>query len=127
MDLKSNHASPVLTDPAPINKSRLCLHSTLLPYSPPQAAFSPSLLLTIPRKKTGILDDVRSTSWLDAMKCSSPPPKKITKDVNNEYTLSDADVAYDAWMVFLALCLINSHTHTYELFSVCLFLSGISQ
>lgn len=99
MDLKSNHASPVLTDPAPINKSRLCLHSTLLPYSPPQAAFSPSLLLTIPRKKTGILDDVRSTSWLDAMKCSSPPPKKITKDVNNEYTLSDADVAYDAWMV----------------------------
>ncbi|PON89475.1 Trehalose-phosphatase [Trema orientale] len=99
MDLKSNHTAPVLTDPAPISKSRLGVHSSLFPYSPPGAAFSPGMLLTIPRKKTGVLDDVRSSSWLDAMKASSPPHRKITKDVNNEFATSDADVAYRTWMV----------------------------
>ncbi|XP_041007729.1 trehalose-phosphate phosphatase A-like [Juglans microcarpa x Juglans regia] len=99
MDLKSNHATPVLTDPAaPINKSRLGMHSSLLPYSPPLAVFPPGILLTIPRKKAGILDEFRSSIWLDAMKSSSPPPKKITKDVSNEYSSTDADVAYNAWM-----------------------------
>ncbi|XP_041002685.1 trehalose-phosphate phosphatase A [Juglans microcarpa x Juglans regia] len=95
MDLKSSHAAPVLTDPVSINKSRLGIHSSLLPYSPQRAAFSPGLLLIIPRKKTGILDDFRTSCWLDAMKSSSPPPKKLTKD---EYSSSDADVAYNAWM-----------------------------
>ncbi|PON56256.1 Trehalose-phosphatase [Parasponia andersonii] len=99
MDLKSNHTAPVLTDPAPLSKSRLGVHSSLFPYSPPGAAFSPGMLLTIPRKKTGVLDDVRSSSWLDAMKASSPPHRKITKDVNNEYATSDADVAHRTWMV----------------------------
>ena len=99
MDLKSNHTAPVLTDPPPINKSRLGLHSGLLTYPPSRAAYSPGILL-IPRKKTGILDDVRSSSWLDAMKSSSPPHKKITKDVNNEYALSDTDAAYNTWLVF---------------------------
>ncbi|GMY07789.1 trehalose-phosphate phosphatase A-like isoform X2 [Fagus crenata] len=98
MDLKSNHTAPVLTDPPPINKSRLGLHSSLLTYPPSRAAYSPGILL-IPRKKTGILDDVRSSSWLDAMKSSSPPHKKITKDVNNEYALSDTDAAYNTWLV----------------------------
>jgi trehalose 6-phosphate phosphatase len=103
MDLKPNHTSPVLTDPAPMNKSILGVHSSLLPYPSPRAAFPPSLFLTIPRKKTGILGDVRSSSWLDAMKSSSPPPRKITKGAGNEYASSDsdADVAYNAWMVFL--------------------------
>lgn len=99
MDLKSNHSAPVLTDSPPISKSRRGVHS--LPYSPAGAAFSPGLLLTIPRKKTGILDDVRSCSWLDAMKSSSPPHRKIAKDVNNEFATSDADVAYRTWMVLL--------------------------
>lgn len=101
MDLKSNHTAPVLTDPAPINKSRLGVHSSMLPYSRTAAtAYSAGLFLTIPRKKTGILDDVRSSSWLDAMKSSSPPHKIKTKDVNNDYALSDADVAYNTWLVF---------------------------
>lgn len=101
MDLKSNNAAPVLTDPAaPMNKSRLGMHSRLLPYSPPLTVFPPGFLLAIPRKKTGILDEFRSSIWLDAMKSSSPPPKKITKDVSNEYPSTDADVAYNAWMVF---------------------------
>ncbi|KAF3944385.1 hypothetical protein ACB098_12G085700 [Castanea mollissima] len=99
MDLKSNHTAPVLTDPAPINKSRLGV-SSMLPYSRTAAtAYSAGLFLTIPRKKTGILDDVRSSSWLDAMKSSSPPHKIKTKDVNNDYALSDADVAYNTWLV----------------------------
>ncbi|KAE8022385.1 hypothetical protein FH972_008187 [Carpinus fangiana] len=97
MDLKSNRTSPVLTDPAPMNMSTLGMHSTRLPYSSPRAPLCPGL--TIPWKKTGILDDFRSSCWLDAMKSSSPPPKKITKAVNNEYASYDADVAYNAWMV----------------------------
>lgn len=99
MDLKSNHTAPVLTDPVPLSKSRLRVHSTLFPYSPPGAAFSPELFLTVPRKKTGVLDDVRSSSWLDAMKASSPPHRKITKAFNNEFPSSDADFAYRAWML----------------------------
>lgn len=112
MDLKSNHTSPVLTDPAPMSNPILGGHSRLLPFSP--------LFLTIPRKKTGILDDVRTSGWLDAMKSSSPPPKKITKDVSNEYASSDADVAYNAWMVFLLPVVI------YLFFSFGSFLSRIS-
>lgn len=96
MDLKSSHTSPVLADPAPMTKSRLGVPSSLLPYS--SLRIPPSLLLTIPRKKTAVLDDVRLSNWLDSMKCSSPPPKKISKDVNNEYASSDLDVAYNAWM-----------------------------
>ncbi|KAF8412406.1 hypothetical protein HHK36_000370 [Tetracentron sinense] len=97
MDMKSNHGAPVLTDPAPINKSRLGIPSNLLPYSPTGAAFSPSLHLTIPRKKPGKLDDVRASGWLDAMKASSPPRKKLTKDFNFEVVSDDTDVAYRIW------------------------------
>ncbi|XP_062092165.1 trehalose-phosphate phosphatase A [Humulus lupulus] len=97
MDIKSNHTVPVLTDPAPLSKSRLGVHSNLFSYSPPGAAFSPSLLLTIPRKKTGVLDDVRSSSWLDAMKASSPPHRKINC-INNDSPTYDVDFAYRTWM-----------------------------
>ncbi|GAV87904.1 Trehalose_PPase domain-containing protein [Cephalotus follicularis] len=99
MDLKTNHTAPVITDPVPIGKSRLGVHSSLLPYSPPGAVFSSNLFLTIPRKKTGILDDIRSSTWLDAMKSSSPPHKRINKDYNNELASPDVDVAYRAWML----------------------------
>ncbi|XP_044468806.1 trehalose-phosphate phosphatase A-like [Mangifera indica] len=96
MDLKSNHTAPVLADSAPINKSRLGVHSCMLPYS--SGAFS-DLFLNIPWKKTGILNDVRAHSWLDAMKASSPPPhRKIIKDSNNDHASSDADVAYCTWL-----------------------------
>lgn len=91
MDLKSNHASPVLTDTAPLNKSRLGLRSSLLTRPTPSPALSSGLYLAVPRKKTGILDDVRYSGCLDAMKSSSPPPKMIT--------ISD-DIAYQTWMVF---------------------------
>lgn len=101
MDLKSNHAAPVLTDPAPISKSRLGIHSNLLPYTPPGAAFPSALYVTIPRKKPtpSILDDVRANSWLDAMKSSSPPRKKINKEFNVEVASDDSTVLYRSWML----------------------------
>lgn len=98
MDLNSTQASPVLTDPSPLNKSRLGIHSSLFPYSQSGPSFSTSVL-SIPRKKPAKLDDVRSNGWLDAMKSSSPPRKKILKEVNIDVSSDDADVTYFSWMV----------------------------
>ncbi|XP_039052134.1 trehalose-phosphate phosphatase A-like [Hibiscus syriacus] len=97
MDLKPNHTAPVLADPATISKSRLVVPSGLIPCSPPGSVFSPNLS-TVPRKKAGILDDVRASSWLDAMKSSSPR-HKITRDYSHELVSSGTDVAYRTWMV----------------------------
>ncbi|KAF6152425.1 hypothetical protein GIB67_038048 [Kingdonia uniflora] len=102
MDLKSNHASPILTDPAPMSKSRLGLYSGLFPYSPPGAVFSSGMYLAVPRKKPipGKLEDVRSSGWLDAMKSSSPPRKKMTKDFIVEVPSDDnGDLLYRSWML----------------------------
>lgn len=98
MELETNHTAPVLTDPAPISKSRLGIHSSLLPY-PQKGAPFPSKYITIPRKKPGKLDDVRSNGWLDAMKSSSPPRKKLNKDFNVEVPSDDTDNAYLSWML----------------------------
>lgn len=98
MDLKSNHTSPVLADPAPMNESMLGIHTGLLPYSASGTAFSSSLFLTIPRKRPGILDDVRSSAWLDAMKSSSPTHHKIAKDSGTESS-KDSDIVYRNWMI----------------------------
>ncbi|KAL0395327.1 UNVERIFIED_CONTAM: putative trehalose-phosphate phosphatase F [Sesamum latifolium] len=97
MDLKSTNASPVLADPAPINKSRLGIHSSLLPYSQSGSSFSTSVLT---RKKPAKLDDVQSNGWLDEMQSSSPPRKKALKDTNSIDIVSDeADIAYQSWLV----------------------------
>lgn len=102
MDPISNHSSPVLTEAAPINKSRsLCLHSNVLPRSAP-AAYSPGLYLTIPRKKNVILDDVRSSGWLDSMKSSSPPPKMKNKDNKDDIMEDDLADAYQTWKVTIS-------------------------
>ncbi|KAL8192797.1 hypothetical protein R6Q57_027245 [Mikania cordata] len=93
MDLKANHSAPILTDPTPISKPRLGIHDSLLPYSS-SGVFSQAPFLTNQRKKPGLLDDVRSTSWLDAMKSSSP--RNIIK--NNGTALSN-DIAYRNWML----------------------------
>lgn len=53
----------------------------------------------IPRKKPGRLDDVRSNGWLDAMKSSSPPSKKVQKEAGVEGFSDDAKVGYSSWMV----------------------------
>lgn len=97
MELKSNQASPVLTDSASLNKSKLGIHSRL-PYSQPGASFS-GKYIAIPRKKPGKFDDVRSNGWLDAMKSSSPPRKKLIKDFNADVGLDDFDIAYCSWML----------------------------
>ena len=101
MDRKSNHSAPVLTDPALMNKSRLGIHSSS--YSPPGVVFSPGLFITMQRKKSIKLDDVRASSWLDSMKSSSPTHRKIAKDSGTELLSSDADAAYRNWMVILPL------------------------
>ncbi|CAN4077924.1 unnamed protein product [Withania somnifera] len=98
MDLNSTKASPVLTDPAPLNKSTLGIHSSLFPYSQSGPSFSTSVL-SIPRKKTAKLDDIRSNGWLDEMKSSSPPRKRILKQVNVDVSSDDADVTYLSWMI----------------------------
>ncbi|KAJ6703736.1 TREHALOSE-PHOSPHATE PHOSPHATASE F-RELATED [Salix viminalis] len=92
MDVDSNHSSPVLADPASINNSRLGIYSNLLPYSPPGGSLSSSKYVNISRKKPGKLDEVCSNGWLDAMKSSSPPRKKLVKD--------GPDTAYSSWMVY---------------------------
>ncbi|URD97763.1 CPuORF23 - conserved peptide uORF-containing transcript [Musa troglodytarum] len=99
MDMKSNHSSPVLTDPVPLSKSRLGLPSNITAYSLVAAPYSSSgLYLQIPRRKAGKLDDVRATGWLDAMKSSSPPRKKLmNKDFTSESQPDETDAAYSTW------------------------------
>lgn len=98
MELKSTKASPVLADPLPVNK-RLGIHSGLLPCSQSGPSFS-SNGSSIPRKKPGKLDDVCSNGWLDAMKSSSPPRKKVLKDFNfADLVPDDGDAAYESWKV----------------------------
>ncbi|BBH03177.1 Haloacid dehalogenase-like hydrolase superfamily protein [Prunus dulcis] len=63
------------------------------------ASFSSGKYINIPRKKPGKLDDVRSNGWLDAMKSSSPPRKKLIKDFNFEVASDDVDNAYCSWML----------------------------
>ncbi|KAI3748978.1 hypothetical protein L6452_12458 [Arctium lappa] len=96
MDLKANHSAPILADPTPINKQRLGIHDSLLPCSP-GTIFSQGLFLTLPWKKPGVLDDVRSTSWLDAMKSSSP--RNRAKNNGIDFSSNDVDVAYRDWML----------------------------
>lgn len=86
MDLNISKTSPVLTDPAPVNKSRL--GSSL-----PSGRF-----MMNSRKKIPKLDDVRSNGWLDAMISSSPPRKRLVKDFNIEIAPED-DFSQRGWMV----------------------------
>lgn len=99
MDIKSGHSSPVMTDSPPISNSRLTIRQNRLPCSSAAATAlsqNNNLLLTVPRKKTGVLDDVKSNGWLDAMKSSSPPPRILNKDNLS----SDAmDMTYREWTV----------------------------
>ncbi|CAD5174653.1 unnamed protein product [Musa acuminata subsp. malaccensis] len=109
-----NHSSPVLTDPVPLSKSRLGLPSNLTPYSPVAAPYSSSgLYLQIPRRKAGKLDDVRATGWLDAMKSSSPPRKKLmNKDFTSESQPDETDAAYRTWMMSYPSALTKFHLIT---------------
>lgn len=97
MDLKSTKASPVLADPAPIDNPRLGMRTGRLPYSQSGQSFATSVL-SVPRKKPAKIDDVCSNGWLDAMKCSSPPRKKILKDAVADFSSDDGDIAYRSWM-----------------------------
>ncbi|CAA2970318.1 probable trehalose-phosphate phosphatase F [Olea europaea subsp. europaea] len=99
MDVKSTKASPILTGSQPINKSRLGIHSSHLPYSQSSPTYSNNIL-AVSRKKPGTFDDVQSNVWLEAMRSSSPPRKKILKDFTDEEVASDdGDIIYRAWTI----------------------------
>ncbi|XP_021768421.1 probable trehalose-phosphate phosphatase F [Chenopodium quinoa] len=93
----SGQTSPVLADPTPI-KERVGIHSSLMPYSKTGTSFSKGLYIPIPKKKSGKLEDVLSNGWLDAMKSSSPPRKKLLKDFNIGIASDDTDFVYSSWM-----------------------------
>ncbi|CAJ2638559.1 trehalose-phosphate phosphatase-like protein [Trifolium pratense] len=101
MELKANHT--LLADTATLTRTR----SRLGTGSPSSLSCSPTATstflhgpsLTIPRKKIGILDDVRSNGWLDAMRSSSPTRKKIPMDVGHGVASSEADAAYLTWLL----------------------------
>ncbi|KAI3804356.1 hypothetical protein L1987_25834 [Smallanthus sonchifolius] len=97
MDLSSVNACPVLADSTPINQTILGFHTNVLS-------------LPIPKMKPGKLDDVRSNGWLDAMQSSSPPRKKMLKDIAIELASDDADHAYYSWMLKYPSAL-NSFDH----------------
>ncbi|TYG91275.1 hypothetical protein ES288_A12G249000v1 [Gossypium darwinii] len=105
MELKSNHSSPVLTDPIPVNNSRLGIHSNLLSYQQSGGSLSSGKYMTIPRKKPGKLEDVWSNGWLEAMRSSSPPRKRLIKDKDFtiEAAADDFDIAYCSWMMRSAI------------------------
>lgn len=106
MDLKSSHASTVLTDPVPVNKSRLRMHSSLLGYSQQDSPHSPGKCSRSNSRKS--VDDVRSNGWLDAMKASSPPRKKLLKGSSAQVASIDYDIEdYYSWMVS-SLYLVSS-------------------
>lgn len=102
----SGQPSPVLTDPAPI-KERVGIHPNLMPYSQTGASFSTGMYIPIPKKKPGKLEDVLSNGWLDAMKSSSPPRKKLLKDFNVGVVSDDTDFGYYAWMVMISSLLVK--------------------
>ncbi|CAN6860688.1 unnamed protein product [Brassica oleracea] len=100
MDIKSGHSSPVMTDSPQISNSRLTARqSRLPPYSSATAVSqNNNLLLTVPRKKTGIIDDVKANAWLDAMIASSPTPAIVNKD-NISSSDATTDMTYREWTV----------------------------
>ncbi|XP_074264922.1 putative trehalose-phosphate phosphatase F [Silene latifolia] len=89
----SGKPSPVLTDPSPIKEPRVGIHSN------PGSSFSKGLYIPIPKKKPSKLEDVLSNGWLDAMRSSSPPRKKLLKDFKAGVVLDDIDFAYTSWMI----------------------------
>ncbi|KAI3756522.1 hypothetical protein L1987_56343 [Smallanthus sonchifolius] len=96
MDLSSVNACPVLADSTPINQTILGFHTSVLS-------------LPIPKKKPCKLDDVRSNGWLDAMQSSSPPRKKMLKDIAIELASDDTDHAYYSWMLKYPSALNSFH------------------
>ncbi|KAH9626196.1 hypothetical protein KSS87_022245 [Heliosperma pusillum] len=89
----SGKPSPILTDSSPIKDPRVSIHSN------PGSSFSTGLYIPIPKKKPSKLEDVLSNGWLDAMRSSSPPRKKLLKDFKAGTVLDDIDFAYTSWMI----------------------------
>ncbi|XP_058721941.1 probable trehalose-phosphate phosphatase F [Vicia villosa] len=100
MELKANHTS-LLAETATLTRtrSRLGTPSSLSCSPTGGSTFLHGPSLTIPRKKNGVLDDVRYNGCLDAMRSSSPTHKKISMDVGHGVPSSEADAAYLTWLL----------------------------
>lgn len=96
MDLIPKHA-PVLAEPVPASKPRITIPASL--PSRGQALFSPSLYVSLKRAAPGLLDEVLSNGWLDAMASSSPPRRRFCKDVFPDSQQDDAETLYRCWML----------------------------
>ncbi|KAK9698719.1 hypothetical protein RND81_08G126200 [Saponaria officinalis] len=94
----SGKSSPVLTDSSPIKEPRVGIHSNMMGCAPPGASFTSGLYIPIPKKKSSKLEDVLSNDWLDAMRSSSPPRKKLFKDFKVGVVSDDSDFGYSSWM-----------------------------
>ncbi|KAL9231100.1 hypothetical protein vseg_006363 [Gypsophila vaccaria] len=96
----SGKTSPVLTESSPIKESRVGIHSNIMGCAQPGgAAFSSGLYIPIPnKKKSSKLEDVLSNGWLDAMRSSSPPRKKLFKDFKVGVVSDDSEFCYSSWM-----------------------------
>ena len=96
--MMSGQSSPVLADSSPM-ESRVGMHPRLISYAQSGASFSTGEYIQIPKKKAGKLEDVMANGWLDAMKSSSPPSRKLFKDLNGGVLTSDDEFSYSSWMV----------------------------
>lgn len=99
-------SSPIPSESAPLNNSRVELSSNIIPYPVAAQAPSSSLYSSALSKSKGVLgkfDDAHVSGWLDAMKSSSPPRKQLNMDVISEPSIDETNVAYCTWMVSFVL------------------------
>ncbi|CAL9138502.1 unnamed protein product [Musa acuminata var. zebrina] len=95
-------SSPIPSESAPLNNSRLELSSNIISYSVAAHAPSSSLYSSVLSKSKGVLgkfDDAYVSGWLDAMKSSSPPCKQLNMDVISEPSIDETNEAYCTWMM----------------------------
>ncbi|KAG0449330.1 hypothetical protein HPP92_027418, partial [Vanilla planifolia] len=67
---------------------------SLTAYSPSSTTFSSGMYLAIPRWKA----ISGKSTWFDAMKASSPPHKKLSREFSIDGASEEADVAYHTWL-----------------------------
>ncbi|XP_078446140.1 putative trehalose-phosphate phosphatase F [Wolffia australiana] len=99
MDLIPTH-TPVIADPVPLSKPRIIMPSNL-PSRGQAGLFPPSLYVAISLRRAapGLLDDVLSNGWLDAMAASSPPRRRLCKDAFADSLQDDPETSYRLWML----------------------------
>jgi len=97
------------------------MHSSLQAYSEQDSPPSPGKgSRSNSRKSTGNVDDVRSNGWLDAMKASSPPWKKLIKGSSAQVASIDDDFQHSISIVIVSY-LYNLHVVITSKQEICFF------